>query len=408
MSTYKNWTEYKEALLEGMSDKEAAVASVLMENTHRENLNVTDGGANRTLVEAEGPVGSTGTGNITRYDTLFMPLIRRTQPALLATQLVGVQPLTMPTGIVRTIRHRYGETTETSSGSGTNAVEAGTEASGQNVYEKYSALALGDAYDAVDAMNPFEQTQHMEWAAGKPLNLEVVTDRVDTKTRKLSSSWSLESQDDLAALDGLDIESEISNALGDEIQREMDREILGELNALAGTIESFDFANVDGRYAGEKLAGLTIAMDNLSAQIAMKTKRRGATWLVVSQKVFTALKNASNSTFVPANSGELSISSTAFVGTFGGNIQVYVDSYAETDSILMGLKASDIDTGMFYCPYQMLSSSGVVRDSATANLHLHLRTRYGLHSFTNDETSLGDSSDYYARASVANLQLGFK
>jgi hypothetical protein len=153
---------------------------------------------------------------------------------------------------------------------------------------------------------------------------------------------------------------------------------------------------------------MTIAIDNLSAQIAMKTRKAGATWMVVSQRVFTGLKNAANSTFVPANGGELGIGSSLFVGTFGAGVKVYVDPYAETDTVLMGYKgSSEIDTGLVYLPYIPLSSSGTVRNPETGDFRVMLRTRYGMISFTDDTTSLADSPDYYARATVSNISLGF-
>lgn len=408
---FKDWGEYKSALLEGLDTKQAGMLSQMMENVHGENIKDV-APTNHTVVEAQinesTSVGSTTTGNITKYDTMFMPLIRRTMPALLAMDLVGVQPISSPQGIVRSLRMRYSEDTETTNASGINAVTAGDEASGVNVYDKYSQLALGGAYDEVDALDPYAQTVYLEGNRGKPMDLEVVTDRVTLKGRKLSAAFSLEAADDLQALDGLDIESELSQSLGDEILRELDRELINDLNALAGTVEAYDYALADGRYAGERLAALAVAIDNLSAQIATKTKKAGATWMVVSQRVFTGLKHASNGSFMPANTGDgLRIGSSLYVGTFGGNIQVYVDPYAETDTVLMGYKGSELDTGYIYAPYIPLSSSGLVKNPETGDNRLMIRTRYGTHSFTDDTKSLGDSPDYYARATVANLNLGF-
>lgn len=402
----QNWGEYKAQLLENLDEKTSRILGSVMENAHKENLETRDS-INSIVKESTAP-GSTITGNISRYDVMFMPLVRRTMPALLAMDLVGVQPLNSPRGIVRTLRFRYSEDTETTDSSGINAVDAGTEASGQVVYDKYSQLQLGGAYDEVDALDPFSQTVYMEGNRGKPMDLEVITDSVETKSRKLSAAYSLESADDLNALDGLDVEAEITQTLGDEILRELDRELIGELNALAGTVEAFDFALVDGRYAGERLAALAIAIDNLSAQIAFKTKKAGATWMVVSQRVFTGLKHASNGAFVPAGDGNARLSTSLFVGTFGGNIKVYVDPYAETDSVLMGYKGSELDTGFIYAPYIPLSSSGVVRNPETGDHRVMLRSRYGLYKATDGAKSLGDATDYYARASVANINLGFQ
>ena len=156
-------------------------------------------------------------------------------PALLAMEVVGTQPLNGPRGIVRTLRHRYSQTTAN------GGPTAGEEASGVNVYEKYSLLAMGDDYDAVDLLDPFQQTVYLEGERGKPLDLEVVTDSVEPKSRKLSAAWSLEAGDDLQSLDGLDIEGEITGSVSDEIMRDLDRELITDLTGLAGTVEAFDF-----------------------------------------------------------------------------------------------------------------------------------------------------------------------
>lgn len=407
---FENWGDYKEALLEGLDEKRTRMLGLVMDAAHKENLAVAGEDQNAIVVESTS-TGSTVTSNISRYDMLFMPLIRRTMPALVAMELVGVQPLPGPRGIVRTLRKRYSETTDTNDGPA-----ADTEASGWNLFQKYSKLALGEAdYNAADAYDEDTafgfNTVYLEGNRGKPMDLEVVTDTVETMSRKLSAAYSLESADDLQALDGLDIEAEMSETLGDEIVREIDREIIEELNAMPASAESFDFADVDGRYAGEKLAALTIALDNLSAEIAMRLRKSGATWMMVSQKVFTALKNASNTTFVPVNRMEntqLNIGSSLYVGTFSGNVSVYVDPYAETNYVTMGYKGSEIDTGFFYLPYIPLASSGVVRNPETGDHRILMRTRYALKSFTDASKSLGNSADYYARANIANLELGFK
>jgi hypothetical protein len=402
----KSWGEYKDAMLEGLDGRARKYTAQLMENVHGENAKtIGDAKEVNSIVTESTAVGSTVTSNISRYDMMFMPLVRRVTPALLAMDLVGVQPLPGPQGIVRTIRHRYSEATDEA---GVPVVTAGDEASGMNVYDKYSLLARGDDYDAVDNLDPYAQTVYMEGNRGKSLDLEVVTDRVTPKSRKLSAAWSLETEDDLQALDGLDVESELTASLSDEILREKDRELIDNLTGLAGTVESFDFINVDGRYAGEKLAALLIQVDNLSAQIAMKTKLSGATWMVVGQRVFTAMKHASNSSFIPANNGELQISSSLFVGTFGAGVSVYVDPYADGDTILMGRKGSgDLDAGFFYLPYIPLQSSGAVRNPETGDHRVMLRTRYALYAATDSANSLGDAPDHYARMSVSNLALGF-
>lgn len=402
---YKNWGDYKDALLEEVGEREKATMGVLFENVHRQLVDpqLKHNEGNHVLVES-GDASSTLTGNITRYDTIFMPLARRIQTALIATDLVGVQPLSAPRGIVRTIRKMYAEDTKLN---GADVTKAGDEADGVNVYENYTKLALGGNYEDIENLDPFERTQYLESNRGKPMNLEVVTDSVETEGRKVHAAWSLEAQDDLQALDGLSVESEMSITLADELVREQDRELLHELRQLAGAVKAMDFANIDGRYAGEKLAALSIFIDSLSDSIAVRTRQAGANWMVISQSIFTGLKNASNGAFVPANGGELQYNTSLFVGTIG-NIRVYVDPYAEADSILMGYKGSEINTGLIYCPYIPIASSGVLTDTDTGDQRILMRTRYGLYKKVDPKNSLGDSSDFYARATIANIEFGFK
>lgn len=393
-----NWEQKKEQLLDGLEGTERSITSQVLENTksHLDHINETADSS------------STATGNFSRYDRLFMPLVRRITPSLMAMNLVGNQPLDAPVGMVRTMRVMYAD--DVAAGGGTTSVTAGEEASGQNIYEKYSLIAAGEAYDASDARTPEEIMNALEAQGGYAMNMEVVKQTVEAKTRKLQANWTLEADQDSRALDGLDLESELVSALSDEITRELDRELLGELNNLAGITDSFDMANADGRYAGEKFTALTVGFSDLSNRIAKATYRGGATWMVVTTDVLTALRNASNNTFVPAtSSGEFSAKESLFVGTFNGNVAVYLDLYATTNYVLLGYKgSSELDTGFVYSPYVPIMSSGVVRDPTTFDPQISLMTRYAFTKFTDTATSLANSPDFYARATVSNLKLGFK
>lgn len=387
-----NWEKQKEILLEGLSGKHLTVTRTLLENQRR-------------YLQETAATTATGTSNIGRFDLVAMPLVRRVTPAVVATNLVGIQPMSAPVGIVNTLRVRYAQSVETTNGSGVNAVTAGTEANGVNIYEKYSLLASGEAYDAADSRTDWNQTLALESQGGNQMNLDVVTQNIGTKTRKLQAKWSIEAAQDAQALHNIDIEQELVAAMADEIVREMDRELLTNLRNLAGTVKAFDFATADGRYAGEKFTALSIGISDLSNQIAIKTKRGRATWMVVSPNVYTALSHSNSGTFVP---GTLDVGSALFVGTYGGNVQVYLDLYQTTDEILLGYKgSSELDTGYVYSPYIPVMQSDRIVDPATYNNQIGLLTRYALTAFTDTDTSLGNSADYYARGTVSNLTLGF-
>ena len=77
------------------------------------------------------------------------------------------------------------------------------------------------------------------------------------------------------------------------------------------------------------------------------------------------------------------------------------------DTILVGYKGGngETDSGYFYCPYIPLMSSGVVVNPVTFQPVVSLMTRYGKAVFTRVETSLGNSSDYYGKIAVNDLDL---
>ncbi len=387
----EKWQEIKEVLLEGLEGNHRQITGALLENENK-HLNET------------AAAGSTATGNIATFDKIVMPLIRRVTPATIAMELVGVQPMNGPVGIVNTLRIRYADDL-----SGTGGPSANQEASGVTVFDKYSLIANGEIYTASDSRTASQITAALEGQGGYEMNLEIVKQSIEAQTRKIQAKWSIESQQDAQALHGLDIESELVSTLSDQIIREQDREIINNLTNLAGTVKSFDFLTADGRYASEKFTAIVIGMSDLSNQIAVKTKRGGATWAVISPNVLVALRHANNGSFTPASaSSGLNPSATMFVGTLNGTVRVFVDIYATSETILMGYKgSSELDTGYVFSPYIPLMQSGVIIDPVTFDPRVSLMTRYALTAFTNTTTSLGNSSLYYARGVVSNLSLGF-
>jgi len=399
------WQDTRQQLLDGLAEgsTERAITAQILENTRQESL--------RKLNESG---SSTQTGDFSRYDMMFMPLVRRVIPSLKSMNLVGNQPLSGPTGMIRTVRFRYGRDVYETDAETDKAVNKGDEASGENVYDKYSAIASDSYFDAfeytIDNSELAAQTELMEGDGGNPMYMDVVKKTVTAQSRKLRAQWTREAEDDSRALDGLDIESEMMAVLADQITRDLDRELLYKLQDLSGSPESYSYANVDGRYAGEKFTALTIAFSEMSNKIAMETRRGGATWMVVSPSILTVLRNASNGSFTPATAArDVSPRESLFAGTFNGSIQVYVDIHADNDPyVLMGYKGqSELDTGLVYCPYIPMETSGVVYDPDSFDPRMNLRTRYALASFEDSDSDLNNSADFYKRAKIEDLNLGF-
>ncbi len=388
-----SWAEQKEALLDGLVGRRKTITETLLENAHNKS--------NQILTEGGIPAGATGSYAFQRFDKLLMPLIRRITPSLFALDLLGVQPLTMPVGMVRTLRFRYGDTV--ASGGPT----AGTEADGTVVYNNYSLIAVGEAYTASNSRTPDQITAALESQTGDQMTMDIAKQTVTAQTRKLSATWSIEADQDAKALDGVDIENEMVVEIASEIAREKDRECLALLNGLAGTVQTFDFSQADGRFYAERLSALTVGFSNLSNQIGVATLIGGANWMVCSPNVLVGLRNVNNNSFT-ASAPDAVLMNNAFVGTFNGQIKVYVDKYATSDYVLMGNKGmSEMATGAIYCPYIELAKSDIVIDPTTMDPVMSIMSRYAYATFTNTATSLGNSAAYFGRASIANLQLGF-
>ena len=476
---FENWNETKAALLEGLAADKQAVVGPLLENQK-----------NHLLAESAA-AGSTQAHDIANFRKILIPMIRRIIPGTIATELVGVQPMSGPVGLVYTLRYRYTEaiasTTHANPFSFTAAIAAGDEVFGNisPIRQWYSGEVTtpdvpagtsglgsaanaeadqvgtagdGTAHDSLFASgvaagqgSVYTETvldghaghggsqyggsgSYLEGSGGRKMTLDVVSQAVEAGSRKLQAGWTIEAMQDLNAQHGLDLESEMTQALSAEIVQEIDQEVITDLLALAGTVDSFDGAgggvygggaggNYAPAYVGDRLANLGVIINRVANEIARKTRRGAGNFVVVSPMIVSILQSAAKSVFAPAVEGSFKgPNNSMLVGTLNGTIKVY--SYlwnqagagadlsnatpaAIDDVILVGYKGGngETDAGYFYCPYIPLMSSGVVVNPVTFQPVVSLMTRYGKAVFTRAETSLGNSADYYGKINVVDLDL---
>lgn len=399
MLLMENWQETKEALLEGLSERKKAVVAPLMENQ-------------RKFLMETAPVDSSSASAISNFQKIIFPMIRRIIPGSISSELVGVQPMSGPVGLAYSLRFLFSENVDVSpAGAGAEDIIGGsTEVFGNNSKTKrwYSGAVDGAGVATGEAA----LTTDFEGFGGRKMQLEVLKQTVTAGTRKLQAKWTIEAMQDLSAQHGLDLEAEITAAMSSEIVSEIDNEIINDLIALAGTVENFDMnaAGFTGvpNYVGDRHAVLGVLVNKVANEIARKTRRGAANWMVVSPLVASVLQSAAKSVFAPAVSGSFEgPNNTKLIGTLNGSIKVYTYIYHDQGSepILMGYKGGngEMDCGYFYCPYIPLMSSNVVTDPNTYMPGLSLMTRYGKATFVNSATSLGNSADYYGRVNVANL-----
>jgi hypothetical protein len=379
------WGETKDALLEGLQGSKRTTMGVILENTRRHLTENATGGA-------------TQAGNVATLNRVILPVIRRVMPTVIANEIVGVQPMTGPVAQIHTLRVRYADTV-----SATTTADGATSGD-----EALSPFRIATAYSGNSATSKADSTATLEGRPGNRINVQILKQVVEAKTRKLSARWTFEAAQDAQAMHGLDVEAEIMAALAQEITVEIDQEILGSLRSLAATEFTFNQATVSGTatFVGDEHAALAVLINRAANLIAQRTRRGAGNWAVVSPQALTVLQSATTSAFARTTEGTFEApTNTKFVGTLNGAMRIYVDTYAsDTTPVLVGYKgSSEADAAAFYCPYVPLMSSGVVLDPATFEPVVGFMTRYGYVELTNTASSLGNAGDYLAEIAVSNL-----
>ena len=383
------WAETKSALMEGLNGTKSKVMDVTLENT-------------RKYLAEQATAGATSAGNVATLNRVILPVIRRVMPTVIANEIVGVQPMTGPVGQIHTLRVRYADANSTA------GIVAGDEA--------LSPFAIASAYSGNELANANAKaaaTASLEGAPGNRLNIQVLKQTVEAKSRKLSARWTFESAQDAQAQQGLDVEAEIMAALAQEITVEIDQEILTSLRALPGSAElTYDQAAVSGTatFVGDEHAALAVQINRVANLIAQRTRRGAGNFAVVSPFALTILQSATTSAFARSTEGTFDApTNTKFVGTLNGAMRVYADAYAaDGTSVLVGYKGpSETDAAAFYCPYIPLMSSGVVLDPSTFEPVVSFMTRYGYIELTNTSSSLGNAADYLGLVGITNGNVKF-
>ena len=379
------WNETKDALLEGLQGSKRTTMAVILENTKKHLVeNATSGG--------------TSASNVATLNRVILPVIRRVMPTVIANEIVGVQPMTGPVAQIHTLRVRYADTNDATGSA--NDVTAGDEA--------LSPFKVAVAYSGDGTAGLAASTSTLEGTPGKRINVQILKQVVEAKTRKLSARWTFEAAQDAQSMHGLDVEAEIMAALAQEITVEIDQEILASLRSLAGNTFNYNQATVSGTatFVGDEHAALAVTINRAANLIAQRTRRGAGNWAVVSPAALTVLQSATTSAFARSTEGTFEApTNTKFVGTLNSAMRIYVDGYAsDTQEVLVGYKgSSESDAAAFYCPYVPLMSSGVVLDPSTFEPVVGFMTRYGYVELSNTASSLGNAADYLEEVGVSNL-----
>ena len=226
------------------------------------------------------------------------------------------------------------------------------------------------------------------------INLELRSEAIVAKTRKLKAVWSPEFAQDLNAYHSIDAEAELTSMLSEYISQEIDLEILDMLIQNAQTTERwsarigyvFDASTntfVDGATAGQAynqgtwFQTLGTKIQKVSNKIHQLTMRGGANFLVCSPSVATILES------IPGYAADTDGDKMQFamgvqkIGAINSRFQVYKNPYMTENTILMGYRGSQfLETGAVYAPYVPLIMTPLVYDPTNFTPRKGVMTRY--------------------------------
>lgn len=379
----------------------------------------------------EGAAPTNQTGGVANFDPVLIKMVRRAMPQLIAFDLVGVQPMSAPTGSIFAMRSRYATQT------GTEAMfnEADSAFSGTGTQAGDTSGFPADFYGAGDPAVGTSYGTAMTKAAGEVLGstgnpawkeMAFSIERVDVsaKTRKLKASFSRELQYDLKNVHGLDAETELANILSTEIVAEMDREMLRTVNVSAalgaqGGAKAgvFDLTtDSDGRWLVERFKGLLFQLELEANAVAKATRRGRANRVVCSSNVASALNLSGVLVYNSGATAGLNIDDTGqtYAGVLNGRYQVFIDPYATVDYITIGYRGANAwDAGIYYAPYLPLEMYRA-QDTDTFNPSIGFATRYGIIANPFAATEVGGATkagkglgqgenQYYRKFAVKNI-----
>lgn len=233
------------------------------------------------------------------------------------------------------------------------------------------------------------------------VNLELKSEPIVAKTRKLKAVWTPELAQDLNAYHSIDAEAELTALLSEYVSMEIDLEILDMLivNAPALNTERWSakinreivptgngtYAAVDQTTAGTGgyytkatwFQTLGNKIQKVSNRIHQLTLRGGANFMVVSPSVATILESIPG--YVVNTDGDQAkfAMGVSRVGSFASRFQVYKNPYMTDNVILLGFRGNNfLETGAVYAPYIPLVQTPLVYDPVNFTPRRGVMTRY--------------------------------
>ena len=243
-------------------------------------------------------------------------------------------------------------------------------------FEDSTANALGNTTTALDIPE---------------IDLELKSEAIVAKTRKLKAVWTPELAQDLNAYHSIDAEAELTSMLSDYISLEIDLEILDMLKANALTTDYWS-AKVGEEYINGTWAlgtntlayqkntwfqTLGVKLNKVSNKIHQLTLRGGANFIVASPDVCTILESIPGFVVNADKDAMQFAAGVTAVGSMSNRYTVYKNPYMTSNEILMGYRGNNfLETGAVYAPYVPLIMTPLVYDPQNFTPRRGVMTRY--------------------------------
>lgn len=270
---WKPLVESTEGFAEIKDSYKKLVTARLLENTQKAATeDGASGGAPQRLLEN----GNYTTG-VDNVDPILINLVRRTAPNLMAYDVVGVQPMNMPTGLVFALRafrgaqpqgpfgrpgdsrpgfqtgsalDSHGDTVAQHNADNTSGDFGGAKAPNEAFYDESPTTFSGTGTQTSNASAPdynaYDTGHGLDTSVGETLgrglsgdaDFEEMTFTIEKQNvvaqlRALKASYTFELQQDLRAVHGLDAEKLLADILSTEILAETNREIINRIRKVA-------------------------------------------------------------------------------------------------------------------------------------------------------------------------------
>ena len=277
---------------------------------------------------------------------------------------------------------------------------------GTNLKLQYSKQPTDVTRGDFEDKNPFAGTRYGTSGVNEgtdidipEINLEMQSEPIVAKTRKLKAVWTPEFAQDLNAYHSIDAEAELTSMLSEYVSMEIDLEILDMLISAAPTTEYWSALNNnfwngsgftqsgagaataagDGYYntQGGWFQTLGTKLQKVSNKIHQKTLRGGANFLVTSPAVATILES------IPGFAADTDGNKMEFaagvqkIGSINNRYTVYKNPYMQENVILMGFRGAQfLETGAVFSPYIPLIMTPLVYDPVNFTPRKGVMTRY--------------------------------